>query len=127
MNNLVPAKVQNILNLEQHLIVKDGIIQQTPELIKYLQITKSLKSQIKASESYLRDQMVDNGIKNFKGDWGSMSLARGLKWSVIGSLAPRFYKKTIDTSRLKAYYVAMNKLPNGVDVSETYKLSPKIK
>lgn len=124
---LVPHKVKSLLDLQDQLTVKNGVIEQTPELINFLQVAKELESHIKASYSYLEEQMVKYNVRAVKGDWGQLTIAERLTWSVTDKLPARFYKKSPDTSKLKAYYIAMNRLPNGVDVSTTKYLTKRLK
>lgn len=124
--SLVPIKVQNVLDLQDHLVIKNGIIEQTPELLNFLAVAKDLESQIKASYSYLEEQMVKHNVRAVKGGWGSLTIAERLNWTAAGKVAPKFYKKTLDTAKVKAYYVAMNRLPNGIDVSTTKYLTKKL-
>lgn len=123
---LVPVKVKNALDLENQLVIKNGIIEQTPSLLNFLQVAKELEEQIEASYAYLKEQMVQNDVRAVKGEWGSLTIAERLNWKAIDTVAPRFYKKTLDTSKLKAYYIAMNRLPNGVDVSTTKYLTKRL-
>lgn len=124
---LVIPKVKNILDLEDKLTVRDGIIEQTPELLNFLKTAKEIEEQIEASYGYLKEQMVKYDVRAMKGDWGSLTIAERLNWNVIGKLQPKFYKKVPDTAKMKAYYVAMDRLPAGVDVTTTKYLSKKLK
>lgn len=122
----ISTKVRHSLELEGQLVIKNGVIEQTPILLNFLQVTKELEEQIEASYAYLKEQMVANNVRSVKGEWGSLTIAERLNWKTIDTVAPRFYKKTLDTSKLKAYYIAMNRLPNGVDVSTTQYLSKRL-
>lgn len=88
---------------------------------------KELETQKKEAEVQILEAMKAHNIRKIEGEWGYITLATRQTFKAIGTLAPRFTKVTMDSTKVKAHYTLTGNLPANVEVSETEYLTKKIK
>jgi hypothetical protein len=71
--------------------------------------------------------MEANDIKKIDGDWGYITLAERKLFVATGELPPRFYKRMLDSAKIKAHETMTGKLPENVATKSTLYLSKRIK
>jgi hypothetical protein len=119
-------QVRNLVQIRKSLKRgKAGNLAENQAFLEFLAIQKQLESEFEATWSVIRERMEQYDIKSVKGSWGHITMAERQNFS--GSASPRFMKKVLDSSKLKAYMkLHKNQLPEGVKVSTTRYLSKKI-
>ncbi len=71
--------------------------------------------------------MIDNDIKQVRGDWGILTIAERLNWSIGPELAPRYFKTVPDTTKISTIFRLEGKAPRGATPSYTKYLTKRIK
>lgn len=119
-------QVRNLVQIRKSLARgKAGKLADNQAFMDFLAIQKQLESEFEATWSVIRAQMEQYGISSIKGDWGYVTMAQRTNFS--GASTPRFMKKVLDTSKVKAYMkLHGDKLPDGVKMSTTRFLQKKI-
>lgn len=82
---------------------------------------KAMQEAIDSFWSLVAEQMQSRGITSVKGDWGYAMYVPQTRWSVKknANLAPRFYKKSLDTTKLKFMLDRSEPLPKGVSYDKS--------
>jgi hypothetical protein len=79
-----------------------------------------LQNEIKEAWDGIEQAMRDNDITKIEGDWGKLSFVPKKTWIVGGKLPPRFYKVTLNTTKLNDMQKHGDKLPLGVTYKTDY-------
>lgn len=101
-------------------------------LKKFAQAELALKELKKQHDDVIKQvqaAMEENGITKLEGDWGYITLAERTSYKAtnIDEVAPRFLKKTLDTTKVKAEATLKGELPKGVEESKTKYITKKFK
>jgi hypothetical protein len=99
---------------------------QNEAFVEFLGLQKRLQTQIDDAWRNLQELMEVQGVKSIKGDWGYITLAERKTLRTAVQLPPRFYKKVLDPSKVKAYRTMSGHLPEGVTETTTNYLSKKV-
>lgn len=108
MNKTI-APIKELALIRQDLGSNKVQIVATDKVREFMELKTSLEAEIKATWKAIESYMIDNNIK----DVYNLTIAEKKTWKVTGQLPPRFYKKTLDTSRLNFDLQHDNKLPKG--------------
>lgn len=112
---LVEKEAQIALQLEREISGK---------IAEYKALQDKLDSEWKRVESL----MIENGVKQIKGDWGTLTIAERLNWSIDQEvLPPRFWKIVPDTTKISTIFSLEGKAPKGANPSYTQYLTKRIK
>jgi hypothetical protein len=76
----------------------------------FMELKSSIEGELKATWNALQDYMLDNDIKTIE----NLTIAEKKTWKAERQLPPRFYKQTLDTSRLTFMLEHGDALPKGV-------------
>lgn len=123
---IVPKRTQAILSLSGGLQVQNHELVQSPAFTEFLALQRGLQQQIDDGWAALQQLMETQGVKKIKGDWGHITLAERRTLKAVVQLPPRFYKKTLDTDKVRAYETMKGHLPEGVQQTTTKYLSKKV-
>jgi len=123
---IVPKRTQAILSLSDGLQVQNHELVQSEAFTEFLALQNSLQQQIDDGWTALQQLMEAQGVKKIKGDWGYITLTERENLKEIAPLPPRFYKKVLDTSKVRAYRMMKGELPEGVTRTTTIYLSKKV-
>ncbi|MBS4040377.1 MAG: siphovirus Gp157 family protein [Flavobacteriales bacterium] len=118
--------VQSLIPIQNDILQ----LQQSPEVVKYLEKVNQFKNKEAAIREVIQGQMEKHGIKSIKGEnWGSMTIRENTNFSAedLDSVPPKFIKKALDTTKLRAHLKLSDKLPKGVEVTHTRSLVIKLK
>lgn len=90
---------------------------------------KVLKEQHDKVIDQIKQAMVENGVQKISGDWGYITLAERVSYKApdLSEVAPRFLKKTLDTTKVKAEATLKGELPKGVEETKTQYITKKLK
>lgn len=88
---------------------------------------KDLQEQINSAWKNVESQMIDNNIKSYKGEWGSLTIAERLGWETTKDLPKKFYKKVVDTKKLSDTFRLEGEAPKGATPKYTKYLTKRIK
>lgn len=107
----------NILMLTDNLQAVDGGMIQTQAFYDFLRFQRDVQEQIKQTWKEVENFMRANDIPTVKGDWGHMTISDG---KTIYAYAediltdPIFYKKSLNTDKVKDHKSLFGSLPEGV-------------
>jgi hypothetical protein len=88
---------------------------------------KQLQNLLENAWGQVEEQMLNHNVKSIKGDWGSLTIAERKSWKATGDLPPRFYKQTLDTTKLNFMLNHGDTLPEAVEMKTTQYLTKRIK
>jgi hypothetical protein len=111
------------------------IVKQQAEIAIGLQKEISTKvAELKIAQDKITDTwkqveslMLKHDIKSIKGDWGILTIAERLNWSIGPELPPRFFKTVPDTTKISTIFRLEGKAPRGATPSYTKYLTKRIK
>lgn len=100
-----------------------------PQFIEFMKFKKALDQ--KSSEVFdnIEQQMIDNGIKRIKGDWGYMTIVETNRVKVVdeSKLPRKFFRRQVDVKKLNDHVKLSGELPEGTESYTTKHLQKKIK
>jgi hypothetical protein len=102
------------------------ITNKTARFIRALQTAKTLEAELQSFYEHIQAEMAVTGVTKLSGDWGSLTLATRKTWKAT-KLPPRFYKQTLDTTKLNFLYKSGENLPSGASFTKTNYLSKRLK
>ena len=89
---------------------------------------KALQDKLNEEWNRVESLMIENGVKQVKGDWGTLTIAERLNWTIDKEvLAPRFYKSVPDTTKISTLFRLEGKAPKGATPSYTQYLTKRLK
>lgn len=90
---------------------------------------KELKAKHDEVIEQIKQAMIDNGVQKIDGDWGYITLAERVSYKAdnIDEVAPRFTKRTLDATKVKAEVTLKGDLPKGVEETRTQYITKKLK
>lgn len=80
------------------------------EVANMMAIKEAFDKEWKATFKALETYMIDNNLKTLY----NLTIAEKKTWKATNQLPPRFYKQTLDTSRINFMFEHGDKLPKGV-------------
>jgi hypothetical protein len=113
MENQLEQEIDQILSLEKQIQAEESELMQDEKFRAFLTKQKEAKEQIASFWKTLEEKMIEQDIQSIKGDWGYITIAKRLNWNTDGSLAPRFYKKVVNTTLLSSNYKLTGEAPKG--------------
>lgn len=117
-----------VVALERTVQANELAMQQNEQFVAWLQAQKEAKQKIADYWAKIEKQMLDKGIKNIKGDWGSITIAERNNFAIDEAVLPRsYFKRVPDTTKINTMFKLENKLPAGVTRSVTKYITKKIK
>ena len=115
---------------KQELVEKEAQIalQLEREISGKIAEYKALQDKLDGEWKRVESLMIENGVKQVKGDWGTLTIAERLNWSIDQeALPPRFWKKVPDTTKISTIFRLEGKTPKGASPSYTQYLTKRIK
>lgn len=97
------------------------------QFIDFLRYQAEVQAEIEATWDVIKDRMDKYGVTKMSGDWGYITMAERKSFKATGKVAPRFFKQTLDSTKVSAYKKISGHLPAGVDQSTTKFLQKRIK
>lgn len=120
--------VEDFKNSEIILAKKEQNIMMNPEFKEFLELQKAVNTKAEEIWGIVENSMIDNNIKQLKGDFGTISLAEKINWKAdLQTLDEKFTKKTIDTTKLKNYLMLNNEVPDGASYTVTKYIVKRLK
>lgn len=143
------SEVKKITKLEVELLKTQKELATNPQFAAYLDTQKKLQKQTDEFWAKVKQQMIDSGIKNIKGDWGWITLGETLSYNVtdiskvpeeftfddldidelrndIDTLDDKYIKKSVDIAAVKEDVSLTDEIPEGIEQKVAYKLMKKI-
>jgi hypothetical protein len=127
ISTTLTGQIIDVLETEKELAVVENELQMNPQFKKFLQLQKSVNEQSTKVWKQVETAMIENDIKQLKGDFGTVTLAERLNWTTSDELPSKFYKKVVDTKRLSDTYRLEGKAPKGATPSYTKYLTKRLK
>lgn len=89
---------------------------------------KELQDSLNRTWKSVEAAMIKNDIKSIKGDWGSLTIAERLNWSVdLAEVPKKFTKVVADTTKISTEFRLYGKAPKGCEPSYTKYLTKRLK
>ena len=121
--------VDGLVSEEASLAELEQQLQQNEQFKAFIEAQKAFQTKSNLFWKSVEDQMISNGIKSIKGDWGSLTIAERTDFKAIdiNVVAPRFLKKTLDTTKIRAEFTLKKKLPTGIESTQKMFLQKRLK
>lgn len=97
------------------------------QFLDFLRYQAEVQAEIEATWAVVRERMDKYDVTKLSGDWGYITMAERRSFKATGKVAPRFFKQTLDSTKVSAYEKISGHLPAGVDQSSTKFLQKRIK
>lgn len=123
-------QVNELVSEEKELATMEhDLMTSNPQVGRFLQKQKEFTTKQAAFFQVIEDQMINNNIKSIKDWWGSLTIAERTNYKApnIDDVPPRFIKKALDTTKISAEFKLKNKLPKGIESSQSLFLQKRIK
>jgi predicted metal-dependent peptidase len=120
-------QVKSLIQIRKSLARgKAGNLAENKAFMDFLQIQQEMTAEFEKTWDVVKERMEEYGVTKISGDFGYITMAERKTFS--GAAAPRFMKKVLDSTKVKAYMeLHRGNLPEGVKVSTTRFLQKKIK
>lgn len=128
MEDQILKQVEEIKKDELILANTEKKLEANPEFKKFLELQKEVNK--KASEIWkqVEQEMIDNNIKQIKGDFGSLTITERQGWTYDEEQLPnKFFKKVVDTKKITDTYRLEGKAPKGCEPYTTKYLTKRLK
>jgi len=143
------SEVRKITKLTVELAKVQEELAANPQFVAFLDTQKKLQEQTDNFWTKVKNQMIDSGIKNIKGEWGWITLGETLSYNVkdislvpeeltyddldiialqadIKVLDSKYRKKSVDIAAVKEEVSLTDEIPEGIEQKVAYKLMKKI-
>ncbi len=129
MNNTIDKQINELETLQADLIANPNLVSvlTTTSVFDDFLALQKLQKAINTTWDTIQALMEANDIKKIDGDWGYITLAERKLFVATGELPPRFYKRMLDSAKIKAHETMTGKLPENVATKSTLYLSKRIK
>lgn len=127
ISTILTGQIVEVLETEKELAVVQNELQMNPEFKKFLELQKSVNEHSAKVWKQVETAMIENDVKQLKGDFGTVTLAERLNWNTTDELPSKFYKKVIDTTKLSATFRLEGKAPKGAEPSYTKYITKRLK
>jgi hypothetical protein len=124
----IEGEVLDVLSLEKQLEEAEAELMKVDQFVRFMQLQKKVKDQATLLWETVKNEMIANDVKSIKGDWGSVTIAERLDWTVDKDLLPpKYFKKEVDKTKLSATFRLEGKAPKGAEPKYTKYLTKRIK
>jgi len=124
----IETEVKDLLGLAKSLKATEEQLMQNEAFRNFIEMQKEYNERSTAFWKEVETRMIDNDIKSIKGDWGSLSIAERIGWTIDTDLLPaKFIKKSPDTTKITATYRLEGKAPKGCEPYTTKYLTKRFK
>jgi hypothetical protein len=127
ISTILTGQIVEVLETEKELAVVQNELQMNPEFKKFLELQKSVNEHSAKVWKQVETAMIENDVKQLKGDFGTVTLAERLNWNTTDELPSKFYKKVVDTTKLSATFRLEGKAPKGAEPSYTKYITKRLK
>lgn len=127
ITTILTERVVDVLENQKQLTELENELQLNPQFKKFLALQKQVNEQANDAWKYVEEKMIENDIKQLKGDFGTITLAERLNWDTTEELPNKFYKKVVDTKKLSDTFRLEGKAPKGATPSYTKYLTKRLK
>lgn len=125
---ILTERVKDITDLEKTLHTVEQELQLNPKFKAFLDLQKSVNQQASDMWKYVEEKMIENDIKQLKGDFGTITIAERQGWEIDEEQLPsKFFKKVVDTTKITKYYRLEGKAPKGTVSKITKYLTKRLK
>lgn len=108
------SEVLTVFKKEAELKELETELAQDAKFQAFLTKQKNYTTQIAEFWKEFEQKMIDNDIRQIKGDWGTLTIAKRTNWDVDETQLPnKFFKKVINTKRIGDTYKLEGKAPKG--------------
>ena len=126
--DLIQDEVNEIFSLETNLKILEDELATNELFQRFLTSQKAAQKTIRETWANIEKQMIEHNVKSIKGDWGYITIAERLNWSIDEAvLPPRYFKRVPDTTRISTMFRLNGEPPKGATPSYTKYLTKKIK
>lgn len=124
----IEGEVLDVISLEKQLEEAEADLMKVDQFVKFIQLQKKIKEQSTLLWEAVKNEMIAKDVKSIKGEWGSVTIAELLDWTVDKDLLPpKFFKKEVDKTKLSATFRLEGKSPKGAEPKYTKYLTKRIK
>jgi hypothetical protein len=129
----VEGEVLSTVEMQQQLASLENQLMQLPDFQQFIALTKSVNARLAEVRANVEAVMVPayqrgEVDKSIKGDWGSVTVTESDKFEIDeAQLAPKFFKKVVDESKIRATYQLEGKAPKGTKPYKKYGIMIKYK
>jgi hypothetical protein len=127
VSTILTGQIVEVLESEKKLAVVQDELQMNPQFKKFLELQKAVNEQSAKVWKQVETAMIENDVKQLKGDFGTVTLAERLNWNTTDELPSKFYKKVVDTTKLSATFRLEGKAPKGAEPSYTKYITKRLK
>lgn len=122
----IKLEATGVVLMQQELELREQEIMQNEEFRTFLQLQRDVNKKAEELWAGIERHMIDNGIKNVKGDWGSLTIAERHSWITTNELPKKFTKVVADTKKLTDTFKLEGKEPKGAHLTYKYNLVKRL-
>ena len=121
-------RIENVKEAENTLAKTEQLLMANPDFMQFLEMQKKVNEMANSVWKDVEQVMIQNDIKQLKGDFGTVTIAERQGWVVDEAELPnKFFKKVVDTTRLTATYRLEGKAPRGATPTTTKYITKRLK
>lgn len=127
ISTVITGEIINIVDTERKLGELENELMMIPQFKNFLDLQKEVNEASTRVWKTVETLMIENDIKQLKGEFGTVTLAERLNWLTTDELPSKFYKKVVDTGKLSAAFRLEGKAPKGAVPNYTKYLTKRLK
>lgn len=128
VEKILEERVIDQLETEKQLEVVKKELEAIPKFKEFIELQKTINEQASSMWKYIEEKMIENDIKQLKGDFGTITIAERQGWTFDeNEVQNKFFKKVIDTKKVTDTYRLEGKAPKGCKPYTTKYLTKRLK
>ncbi len=117
-----------ILRVVESAIKAQQSLTLNPLFVQFLELQKRINDEVADAWKTVETAMIENDIKQLKGDFGTITIAERQKWDIDEEVLPaKFFKKVVNTTKITDTFRLEGKAPKGCTPSTTKYITKRLK
>lgn len=124
----IEGEVLDILKLESDVKNAEAELMKIPQFAAFVKMQKDLQAKSDLVWEAIKNEMIEQGIKSIKGDWGTVTVAERTSFKVdLNVIDEKFTKKAPDNTKIANHFNLEGEAPAGAEPVKTQYLMKRIK
>lgn len=129
----IEGEIVEALSMQQQLATLEASLAENEQFKSFLKLRKEVNDKMASVRNDIKEFMIPAYIagevdKSIKGDWGSITVTETDEFEVDEKELPaKFFKKVVDTTKIRGTFQLEGKAPKGTKQSKKYGLMIKFK
>ncbi len=130
---VIEGEVLDVQKQQQELVQLQEALSENPQFARFVELSKAVNTKMAEVREHIEAVMIPaykegKVDKSIKGDWGSVTVTERDDFDIDeADLPPKFFKKVVDTTKIRKTYQLEKKEPKGCTPVKKYGIMMKLK